>query len=611
MSWLSALSETYDNCSSLVGVEEVGNTLLPLGCSTAQAQLEITIDNDGNFVSAREVLKEEQTTIIIVTEDSATRSSGITPMPLCDKLIYIAGDCDEKLSLTKTVRAYFDKYMEQLNEWVSSPFAVEDVRSIYTYLAKRTVISDLMEYGIPVTKDDFVRFRVIDKSKDTFSKGVWEKEEIIESFQKWYFNKLEKEGICYSVGKSIPIATKHPGKIRNSGDKAKIISSNDTSNFTFRGRFVEAEQAVQIGYETTQKAHNALRWLINKQGKRLDSEYIVCWADGNEEIPDWSADTLDIFDDEEIEPDTAERYAKRVNRAMQGYREKLDSVAKIYVMGVDTADGSYQGRLAITYYAEFYQKDFFDNLGKWHIQCMWQHGKKKEDKYVTFLGAPSAYEIVQVIYGIEQEQSGVLKLDDKIKKKGMERLLPCIIEGKRFPKDMLRRLVQNAGEPMRYSPSIRRRVLEDACSIIRKCHIDDGKEDVDMALQEDYMDRDYLFGRLLATLNRMEEVVNYKNGNSDRPTNAIKYWSTYTRKPAKTFEVIRERLNSYIAGMGGAQRTYYSKLLEEILGKLETIGGYNNNSLREDYLLGYYSQMDWFRNNKKDNMNEKEENENE
>ena len=39
-----------------------------------------------------------------------------------------------------------------------------------------------------------------------------------------------------------------------------------------------AEQAVGIGYVTSQKAHNALRWLISKQGYRNDTERIVCWA---------------------------------------------------------------------------------------------------------------------------------------------------------------------------------------------------------------------------------------------------------------------------------------------------------------------------------------------
>ena len=58
---------------------------------------------------------------------------------------------------------------------------------------------------------------------------------------------------------------KHPAKLRQGKDKAKLISTNDANGFTYRGRFVSKKEAISIGYETSQKIHNALRWLIQKQ----------------------------------------------------------------------------------------------------------------------------------------------------------------------------------------------------------------------------------------------------------------------------------------------------------------------------------------------------------
>lgn len=46
---------------------------------------------------------------------------------------------------------------------------------------------------------------------------------------------------------------KHPSKIRNTADKAKLISGNDESGFTYRGRFANKQQAVAVGYFTSQK----------------------------------------------------------------------------------------------------------------------------------------------------------------------------------------------------------------------------------------------------------------------------------------------------------------------------------------------------------------------
>ena len=91
LSWTNELYNVYEKA---VGTEkaEGENSLLPISHSTANAQIELTIDEEGEFVSANSINKENAVTIIPVTEDSGTRSSGIAPMPLADKLVYIAGD---------------------------------------------------------------------------------------------------------------------------------------------------------------------------------------------------------------------------------------------------------------------------------------------------------------------------------------------------------------------------------------------------------------------------------------------------------------------------------------------------------------------------------------
>ena len=94
MAWLKTLAETYDVYAHLAGVEDNDQAvLLPISHSTFNAQIEVTIDANGKFLDAKKLDKGRgAVTIIPVTEDSATRSSGVAPHPLCDKLCYIAGD---------------------------------------------------------------------------------------------------------------------------------------------------------------------------------------------------------------------------------------------------------------------------------------------------------------------------------------------------------------------------------------------------------------------------------------------------------------------------------------------------------------------------------------
>jgi CRISPR-associated protein Csd1 len=102
MGWIQKLYETYEWCA---GHEPPGSSpLMPLGHTPQQAHIEIVIDGNGRFRRAS-VLPKGTTAIIPATEDSASRSSGEAPHPLCDKIQYCAGDY-QKYGGEKAI--YFD-----------------------------------------------------------------------------------------------------------------------------------------------------------------------------------------------------------------------------------------------------------------------------------------------------------------------------------------------------------------------------------------------------------------------------------------------------------------------------------------------------------------------
>jgi len=94
MNWIQSLYETYENCQNMLGYStEAQRPLLPICHITAQTHIEVVIDGNGNFRDARLVGRDDATTIIPATENSAGRS-GKKPEghPLSDKLQYLAGD---------------------------------------------------------------------------------------------------------------------------------------------------------------------------------------------------------------------------------------------------------------------------------------------------------------------------------------------------------------------------------------------------------------------------------------------------------------------------------------------------------------------------------------
>ncbi|MBZ9607293.1 type I-C CRISPR-associated protein Cas8c/Csd1 [Clostridium estertheticum] len=612
MSWIQKLYDTYENSMSEVGVQGTDErriTLLPIAHSTQNAQIEIVINGNGEFRRARVLEKDEVVTIIPVTEDSATRSNGVVPHPLCDKLQYVAGDYVNYVD-KKNAEKFYNEYIKQLGGWCNSPDCNKKVNAILCYLKKKMLISDLVGQKIlvcddngPLTKgvkigtidqsDAFIRFKVEIYGEDESS--VWLDPKVYESYINYYLSLQEKIDLCYVSGKDIPCSEKHPAKVRHTGDKAKLISANDTSGFTYRGRFADKKQVVSIGYETTQKAHNALRWLIEKQGYKNGDQVVIAWGTNNQDIPDPLCDTQDsMFGKEEPAAISTEKeFAGRLSSAIAGYGCDLDTKAEIVIMGLDAAT---IGRLSITYYREFDGMDFLNRIEHWHKTCIWKHTYKKVKdgfdekgkpklKHITFIGAPSPKDITLASYGE--------KVNDKLKKSTVERLLPCIIDGARLPYDIVNSTVNRASNPVAMEKWEWEKALTIACALVRKDRYDKvKKEEWLMALDENQKDRSYIFGRLIAIAQQIEEYALYTAGEK-RDTNAERLMHQFKIHPYKTWGIITDKLKPYMARLG-LKGTSLTELMTKVNAMMPYEEFTSQKKLDDSYILGYYCQRQVF-----------------
>jgi CRISPR-associated protein Csd1 len=204
------------------------------------------------------------------------------------------------------------------------------------------------------------------------------------------------------TGRYSRVAQNHPKFVRFPGDGAKLLSTNDSNGFTFRGRFSDQDgdygkQAYSVSYEVTQKAHSALRWLIERQAYRdyESGQTIVAWAVAGKPVPDPWVDSLSLILGFEATAlpasdnalpligDVGQSTATRLERAISGYGAKLDPTDDIVVMGLDSAT---PGRMAITFYRELKGSDFLGRIQAWHEQYAWHQNFSKEAKFV---GAPA------------------------------------------------------------------------------------------------------------------------------------------------------------------------------------------------------------------------------
>ncbi len=597
MSWISNLYEIYDTCQSLVGLVTIeGKTpLLPIGHTTQNANVEVILDGEGNFLRANRLDKPE-TTIIPCTEDSSSRSgSAEFPHPLFDKLQYVAGDY-RFYGGTKGKKSY-ELYIENLEKWCLSSYKHKKVESVYKYLKKANLISDLIKEKVIIYDDNtkkiedlsqldyFVRFRVQifgDLSDDlSLDRSIWI------SYIDYYLSIQDSIDRCYVSGEIVPITEKHSKKIRNTGDSAKLISSNDSSGFTFLGKFNDKNQAVSVGYETSQKVFNALRWLVDMYGYQNDSQAIVAFNNENKEIPSaWEDDDL-LYEPDDSVPfaNINQDYSLRLRESIAGYKQTLDHASRITIIGLDSAT---PGRLSIFYYRELFSHEYLEKIQNWYDSCYWLHRYKfnVDKKPYDFIGTPSPKEIALGAYG--------KRADKGIVKETIERLLPCIFDGRSLPRDLVLTITRRASNPQSMEKYEWNKVISIACALNKKFF---EKENLQMALDEKISDRSYLFGRLLAVADKIESMT-FEKGD-DRQTNAMRYMSMFAQNPFRTWEIVWKKLIPYISKLGG--RGYrYQNLISEIMTKFD-FGEYSRKeSLDGKYLLGFHCQRQVFINEMKE-----------
>lgn len=602
MSWANELYKIYEyNCGREFAPGEP--LMLPISHSTANAQIEITIDEDGVFMHAAAVDKSDAETIIPVTEDSGARSSGICPMPFADKLVYIAGDYSSYTAGKRADNAgFFTAYMKQLTAWKESAYSHAAVRAVHAYLERCGLMKDLIGGGILQTdpesgklldkakitgiaqEDAFVRFIV--RYRDTAAESrTWKDVTLYESFAQFNSSVMGNEQLCYAKGSVEAVTYKHPSKVRHSGDKAKLISSNDESGFTYRGRFRDKEEAISVSYDFSQKAHNALKWLIAKQGIRFDSMTLIVWASALQALPPVEKDLAewyDPFEQEEQIPDTMPAYRELLKKMIFGYKDALQPNTKVMLMGLDAAT---TGRLSVSVYAELEDAQFFRNLEQWHSTTAWMRWSKQHK--ANCFNSFSIYEIIRSAYGTEQ--NGLLDCSKELMCDTTLRLLPCITEGRKIPRDLVQSLCRRASNPLAYDKSYNHRiVLETACAMVRKEYLDYGKGELTMAFDPNETDRSYLFGCLLAIADKAESDTYDKDDRDKRITNARRYWSAFASRPSQTWMVIEERLRPYLDKLDGGSRTFYEIQMGEITGKMRPADFADNSRLSPLYLLGYH-----------------------
>ena len=637
--------------------------------SPQTAHIQITLDGDGKFLGAR-VLNDKPIIMLPVTESSEGRTSGLAPHALADSLQYIAKDLGltyqkeviteiegkngkKKKTKSKHEDLIFNLYTEQLDKWCAA-IDNKKVLAIQKYVHKGTVLADLIkEKVIPVDdngelltnwierenkdKQKPELFNVLTKEQGKFeirkALVVWSvqipgdfvpetcKDKEVQKSWGNYYQQTLKSQFCTITGNEQKIRESHPAKLLYSGDKAKLISSNDKEGFTYLGRFEEANQATTISAEVSHKAHAALRWLIDRQTTARNNEQVtVAWAISGKPIPspmkdistelDWTdIDNWDISavenpdeaavqrlpENSEASPDWSVNIgraaAQIIKKKLHGYQAELKAHEQISLIMLDSAT---PGRMALTYYQEFLPVDYFANLDAWIDDFSWYHrysieqpNAKKSDKKKTLWAfvPPSPYSIAEAVYG--------KSLSDTLKKQLYARLLPVIAGGTSvpIPEDLVQKSFQAACNPNGCENWEWQRNIGVACALYKGWHARKypSQRRYSMSLDTENRSRDYLYGRLLAVAENTESYALYLAGEK-RATTAERYMQRFAEHPFATWRNIELALKPYQERLRNNGKDTGVQAIGEIMELFATDDFTCDDKLSGEFLLGYHCQ---------------------
>lgn len=586
--------ETYDNMKSLAGAEseERKAALAPIGFITTGVQIEITVTEDGEFRGAEQIFdisedseekspKPKKKIIIPVTEKSLkrTNTAATSPHPLCDKLMYMCPENKES----------YEAYLEQLQDWCDSEFACPKIKAILKYVKKGTIQADIASVGkIKVKKDTFVCWRVL--STDCAEpEEVWKSRSVIDSYINYYQSKIDaspEKALCYVSGELIMPADKHPGGVVPGN--AKLISSDDKNNFTYRGRFADDSEALTVGFISSQKAHNALKWVVSNDGFRCGDRMFVCWNPKGKKTKNPFASLFPDFSEAEENP-TPTNYRKILAKTVLGYKNNFKQEDETVTAVFEAAS---KGRLSVCYYSEMKAEDFLERLRFWDETTAWLY--RRFGVAPDLVKSPDLKSIIDAAYGVPRTsgENQAVETDEKVLAIAMQRLLLCRLEKAPFPADIMRSAVQKCSSLQLYDKLNREKQLFTTCAIIKKYIYDRFKEEWNMALEPEKKNRSYQFGRLLAVMEKAERGA-FDNSEKREP-NAIRIWSLFVKRPMYATTVIIEQLkNAYYPRLEPGKRGYYDKLIG---GIMRVISEFPENEigkpLGEEYLMGYYLQKD-------------------
>ena len=618
MDFFTSLLKAYEKAEEIGLVDQQNGdnpVLLPLYHTSLKSNgkniISVKLEQDGSLYKAEIMDAENQTIIFPVTSNSVARSgSNPAPHPLVDKFSYYVPELSQ---------SQYDDFHKQLASWITYCEEGEVkvfLMKIQQFILQTDFLSNILyslygehyqREGLKITYSDsdgknktvdlsayFLEFSIV-QFHGFKDESVTSYEALHQSFISFITANQDNLGTCNISGRMEQITNKHRGLMGN----AKIISVSNKGE-AYKGRFKEREDVFSVGYETSEKIHLMIKYLLENKNSSTwleSSQYLINWFSddlANESQLDIVKPAFnDLFEDDEDEKDSLvfikpNEENKKIGSSFFKGRKLFGNDATYYVAILNKTSN---GRIALKYFRQVQVSQLLKNMETWQENYSWE-AKTKSGNYK--LRTPTFNDIINVAYGVDRER--YLELDnDSFKSEQYQQLVTALIDGRTIPNTIVKKLEDNIKQRQKYSKNWYQ-VQQVSLAILHKQY---GREFTPM-LDHQETDRSYLFGRLLAIYELFEAQRYALDGSSqERITNAERYWNAYTGQPAKMMNHLENKIKPYEQVLKLNRPGIWHKLekeRKEIIQLLTPL--YANKEFTQplDYkfIFGYYAEKQFY-----------------
>lgn len=528
----------------------------------------IVIKENGEFFQL-----EPNTVSFLVPRDINRSGGDFRPNFLWDKEEYILGTFDKNQTKHNIFKKNVSEYIpEQLRNSKGIKAINEFYETNQIALIQKSPAWELVKKA----KNPNMSFWLIGQDAPIASEELFK--DFIVSKELQETGELTKKiirGICSITGKKTLIARKHHKTFINK-DANLLVSFQKNSGYDS----YKKDQAynASVGIEAEFAYTTALKILLesksnifNIRGKQKSGTTFLFWADKQNVLEE----NFSFFFNTYFQTDNPDREVKTVKAVLESIftgRLNNEGNIKFHILGLSQGGGS---RIAIRLWKTNTVKEFALHIKKHFEDLEIISDAKNQQDYFNLYSLLSNISIKEDIDNLPPNIHGSV--------------VESILDGTKYPDTLQQQCIRRIKADLKVQHlnvnRIRAAILK--AYLNRKGTIYNSNEKlITMSLDLDNKNQGYLCGRLFAILEKIQEDAQGTANIRER------FYGAFSSTPVTTFSTLMKLKNHHLAKIGGGGKTYYEKMIQEIMTGVSSNGLPAHLSLDDQsrFAIGYYHQ---------------------